>query len=82
MIAELAATHGRVRELIRVKGLASSHKLEKMQCVWMLEKQATWKREGGFDRIEIIAEMHEQTSRRLHNTGFDSEYFYTGLYNP
>ena len=44
----------------------------------MLEKQAVWKREGGFDRIEIIAEMHKQTLRRLH-AGFDSKPLYTGL---
>ena len=36
------------------------------------------KREVGFDRIEIIAEMHAQG---LH-TGFDSEPLHTGLYNP
>ena len=32
----------------------------------VLEKQATWKREDGFDRIEVIAEMLEHTVRRLH----------------
>ena len=48
--------------------------------MWMLEKQATWKREDGFDRIKIIAEMHEHTVRRLH-TGFDTEPLYTELYN-
>ena len=47
----------------------------------MLEEQEAWKREGGFDRIEIIAEMHAQTSRRLH-TGFDLEPLYTESYNP
>ena len=47
----------------------------------MLEKQAAWKRWGGFDRIEIIAEMHEEILRRLH-AGFDPEPFYTGFYNP
>ena len=39
------------------------------------------KRDGGFDRIEIIAEMHEQTLERLH-AGFDSEPLYTESYNP
>ena len=47
----------------------------------MLEMQDVWKGEGGFDRIEIIAEMYAQTLRRLH-AGFDPEPFYTGLYNP
>ena len=81
MVADLAITRGRVRKLIRVRELAASHKLEKMRRVRMLEKQAAWKREDGFDRIEVIAEMHEHTLRRLH-ASFDSEPLYTGLYNP
>ena len=52
-----------------------------MQRVRMLEKQAAWKRESGFKRIEIIAVMYEQTLRRLH-VGFDSEPLYTVLYYP
>ena len=71
MIAVLRATRKRVRELIRDRELASSHKLEHTRRVRMLEKQAAWTREGSFDIIEIIAAMHEQTLRRIH-TGFDS----------
>ena len=52
-----------------------------MRRVRMLEEQEAWKREGGFDRIDITAEMHAQTLRRLH-AGYDSEPRYTGLYNP
>ena len=81
MVADLAVTRGRVRRLIRVRELAASHKLEQMQCARMLEKQAAWKREGGYDRIEVVAEMHLHTLRRLH-AGFDAEPLYTGLYNP
>ena len=81
MIEEFTAIRWRVRELTRVRDLASSHKLEQMRRVRVLEKQAAWKREGGFDRVESIAEMHEQTLRRLH-AGFDLESLYTGLYNP
>ena len=77
-IAELAATSWRVHEHIRVRELALSHRLERMQCLRMLEEQKAWKREGGFDRIEIIAEMHAQ---RLH-AGFDLKPLCTGLYNP
>ena len=40
--------------------------------------QKAWRREGAFDRIEIIAEMDEQRFR----AGLDSEPFYTKLYNP
>ena len=42
-----------------------------------LEEQEAWKREGGFDRVEIIAEMHAHTLRL--DAGFDSEPLYTGL---
>ena len=74
MIAVLRATRECMRELIWDRELASLHQLEKVRHVRMLEKQAAWKREGGFDRIEIIAEMYEKTLRRLH-AGFDSKPF-------
>ena len=38
-------------------------------------------RGGGFNRVEIVAKMHEHSLRRLH-AGFDSGLLYTGLYNP
>ena len=38
-------------------------------------------RENGFDRIEVIAEMHEETLRYM-LAGFDPEPLDTGLYNP
>ena len=81
MIAKLKATRGRVRELTLDGELASSHEVEQMQHVRMLEKQAAWKSEAGFDRIDIIAEMHEQTLRPRH-AGFDSKPLHTVLYNP
>ena len=65
-----------MHERIRVRQLAASHRLERMRRLRMLEEQEAWKREGGFDRIEIIPEMHAQ---RLY-AGFDSEHLYTGLY--
>ena len=77
-----AITRGRVPKLIRVRELTATHTPEQMRRVQMLERRATWKREGNFDRIEtILAEIHEKTLRRLH-AGFDPEPFYTGLYNP
>ena len=82
MIAILRVTRKRVRELIRDRELASSNKQEQMlRRVKMLEKKAAWKREDGFNRIEIVAEMHEQTLRRL-RADFDSESLRTGLYDP
>ena len=38
-------------------------------------------RENGFDKVEVIAEMHKETSGHLY-AGFDPELFKTGLYNP
>ena len=72
VVQDLAVTRGCVRKLIRVRERAALHKLEQMRRVRMLEKQAACKREGGFDRIEVTAEVHEQTLRCLH-AGFDLE---------
>ena len=49
-----------------------------MRRLLMLKEKKTWKREVGFDIIEIAAEMDEQRFR----TGLNSEPFYTKLYNP
>ena len=46
-----------------------------MQSVRMLKQRAIWMREKGFDRIEVIIEMHEETLRRLY-AGFDPERLY------
>ena len=78
MIAGVEATSWRLREYIRVRELAATNRLEEMLCLPILEEQEAWKREAGFDRIEITAEMDAQCLR----TGFDSEPFYNKLYNP
>ena len=49
-----------------------------MRRLRMLEEQEARKREAGFDRIEITAEMDAQRFR----TGFDSESLYTKPHNP
>ena len=78
IIAEVEATSWRLRECIRARELAATLRLGRMRRLRMLEKQRAWKREAGFDRIEITAEMDEQRFR----TSVDSEPFYTKLYNP
>ena len=78
MIEEVNATSWRLHECIRVRELAATLRLGKMRRLRMLEEQKGWKREAGFDRIEITAEMDEQRLR----TGFDSQSFYIKLYNP
>ena len=78
MIEEVEATSWRLRECIRVRELTATHKLGRMDRLRMLEEQKAWKREAGFDRIEITAEMDAERLR----TGFNSKPFYTKLYNP
>ena len=75
MMASLAATSENPRERIQVRELASSHRLEQMRRLEMLKMQRALKKKADFDRIEIIADMHEQ---RL-QTGFDSKPLSTGL---
>ena len=53
------------------------HRPGQMRRLRMLEEQKAWKREAGFDRIEITAEIDKQRLR----TGFDSQHFYSKLYN-
>ena len=79
MVADLTIIRGRVCKLIWVREIAASHQLEQMRSVRMIEQRAIWMRGNGFDRIEVTAEMYEETLRRLH-TGFDLEHFNTGLY--
>ena len=49
-----------------------------MRRLRMLEEQKAWKRQAGFDRIEIPSKMRAQD---LH-AGFDSKPLYTELYDP
>ena len=77
MRADLAIIRGRVRKRIWVRELATSHKLEQMQSVRMSKQRATWMRENGFDRIEVIADRHEETLTRMH-AGFDPKLINAG----
>ena len=59
---EVEATSWRFRETIRVRELAATHRLEQMRRLLMLKEHKTWKREFGFDYIEIEAEMDARCS--------------------
>ena len=63
IIAETEATSWRLRETIRVRKLAATHRQGQMRRLLMHKKHNTWKREFGFDRIETSTEMDEQHSR-------------------
>ena len=80
IIAEVLAeaTSWRLRECIRTRELAATHRLWQMRRLRMLEKQKAWKREAGFDRIDRAAEMDAQRFR----TNLVSEPFYNKLDDP
>ena len=64
MIAvEEETTSWRLRETIRVRELAATHRLGQIRRLLMLEEQKVWKREAGFDCIETAAEMDARRSR-------------------
>ena len=66
MTEEVEATIWRLRECIRARELAASHRLGRTSHVQMLEEKKAWKRETGFNRVETIAEMNaERFSCRL-----------------
>ena len=63
MSEDLGTTIWRLRETVRVAKLAATHRLEQMRSLLMHERHKVWKREFGYDRIEIAAEMDEERSR-------------------
>ena len=63
MIAEVEETSWHIRETIRGRELAATHRLGQMRRLLMLEEHEIWKREFGFDCIETAAEMVEKRSR-------------------
>ena len=63
MSEDLGTTIWRLRKTVRVAKLAATHRLEQMRSLLMHERHKVWKREFGYDRIEIAAEMDEERSR-------------------
>ena len=63
MSEDLGTTIWRLRETVRVAKLAATHRPEQMRSLLMHERHKIWKREFGYDRIEIAAEMDEKCSR-------------------
>ena len=81
MIAEVEETSWRIRETIRVRELAVTHRLGQISRLIMPEKHKTWKREFGFDRIETAAEMDENRSRTS-TSPVPDPFFYSNMVNP
>ena len=76
-IAEVEATSWCLREMVRVRELAATHRLIQMRHLRMLEEQKVWKREAGFDYIDTTAEMVARRSR----TNLVSEpFFYSKMF--
>ena len=63
MSEDLGTTIWRLRETVRVAKLAATHGLEQMRSWLMHGRHKVWKREFGYDRIEMAAEMDEKRSR-------------------
>ena len=79
MTAEVEATSWRLRETIRVREFAATHRLGQMRRLLMLEEQKAWKREFGFDRIETAAEMDE---KRFRTSLVSDPFFYRNMRHP
>ena len=62
MSDDLGTTIWRLRETVRVAKLAATHRLEQMRSLLMHERHKVWKREFGYDRIEMATEMDEKRS--------------------
>ena len=60
---EVEATSWRLRETIRVRELAATHRLGQMRRLPLIEEHKTWKREFSFERTETAAEMDEKRFR-------------------
>ena len=60
IIVEVQATSWRLRECIRVREVAATHRLGQVRRLRMLEEQKVWKREAGIDHIETATEMDAQ----------------------
>ena len=79
MIAEVEATRWRLRETVRVRELAPTHRQGKIRRLLMLEKQKAWKREFGFDCIETAAAMDE---KRFRTSLVSDPFFYSNKFHP
>ena len=77
MFTDLAAVRKRVHKLILVRDLATFNKLEQMQYVRMLKRQATRTQEDSFDRIKVMAEKQRRTLELLCSE-HDPEHFQIG----
>ncbi|CAM9639344.1 unnamed protein product, partial [Ascophyllum nodosum] len=81
MSEDVEATIWRLRETVRVTELAAMHRLGQMRRLLMHEKHKAWKREFGFKRIEIAAEMDEKRSRTS-TSPVPNPFFYRNMVIP
>ena len=82
MIADdVEATIWRIRETIRVRELAATHRLGQMRRLLMLEEHKTWKRKFSFGRIETAAEMDENRYRTS-TSPIPDPFFYRNMVIP
>ena len=79
IIAEVEARSWRLRETIRVRELAVTHRRGQMHYLRMLEEQKAWKRKAGFDYIKTAAVMD---ARRSRTNPVSEAFFYRNIFNP
>ena len=65
MHAKSAAIRERGHKLILVTEIAASHRLDQMRHFRLLEKLTAWRRNNGFDRIDILAERQRSILGRV-----------------
>ena len=61
-IADVKATSWHLHETIRVRELAATHRTGQMRRLLVHEEHKAWKRDFGFDYIEIAADMDVRCS--------------------
>ena len=81
MSEDLGTTIWRLRETVRVVKLAATHRLGQMRSLLMHERHKVWKREFGFDRIEMAAEMDGKRSRTS-TSPVPNPFFYRNMVIP
>ena len=71
----------RISKNVKVTIWAATHRLGQMRCLLMHEKHKAWKREFGFDRIEMATEMDEKRSRTS-TSPVPNPFFSRNMVNP
>ena len=81
MSEDLGTTIWRLQETVGVAKLAATHRLGQMRSLLMHERHKVWKREFGFDRIQMATDMDEKRSR-MSTSPVPNPFFYRNMVIP